>query len=75
MLADDLNAGRGNGSYQPVRLLVRHHAPDEAFKLFRAADVCAPSSLPDGKNLVAKEFVAARDDGAGVVVLSTFTRT
>ena len=46
--------------------------PDEVFQLFRAADVCIVSSLHDGMNLVAKEFVAARDDEQGVLILSTF---
>ncbi|MCZ7593531.1 MAG: trehalose-6-phosphate synthase [Hyphomicrobium sp.] len=40
--------------------------------MFRAADVCVVSSLHDGMNLVAKEFVAARDDERGVLVLSQF---
>ena len=53
-------------------LVVRHHEPDEVFELFRAADVCIVSSLHDGMNLVAKEFVAARDDEQGVLILSTF---
>ena len=51
---------------------VRHHEPDEVFELFRAADVCVVSSLHDGMNLVAKEFVAARDDERGVLILSSF---
>ena len=72
-LAEDINARHGNGSYQPIRLLVRHHEAGEVFKLFRAADVCIVSSLHDGMNLVAKEFVAARDDENGVLVLSSFT--
>ena len=42
------------------------------FELFRAADLCIVSSLHDGMNLVAKEFVAARDDEQGVLVLSSF---
>ena len=42
------------------------------FELFRAADVCIVSSLHDGMNLVAKEFVAARDDEQGVLILSSF---
>jgi hypothetical protein len=41
-------------------------------ELYRAADLCVVSSLHDGMNLVAKEFVAARDDEQGVLVLSTF---
>ena len=40
--------------------------------MFRAADFCIVNSLHDGMNLVAKEFVAARDDQDGVLILSTF---
>jgi trehalose 6-phosphate synthase len=43
------------------------------YEHYRAADVCVVSSLHDGMNLVAKEFVAARDDERGVLVLSQFT--
>ena len=43
------------------------------FRYYRAADLCYVSSLHDGMNLVAKEFVAARDDERGVLVLSQFT--
>jgi trehalose 6-phosphate synthase len=43
------------------------------FRFYRAADLCYVSSLHDGMNLVAKEFVAARDDERGVLVLSQFT--
>ena len=71
-LATEINARHGQGGYKPILLIVRHHAPDEVFQLFRAADVCIVSSLHDGMNLVAKEFVAARDDEQGVLILSTF---
>ena len=43
------------------------------FRFYRAADLCYVSSLHDGMNLVAKEFVAARDDERSVLVLSQFT--
>jgi len=43
------------------------------YELYRAADLCYVSSLHDGMNLVAKEFVAARDDEQGVLILSQFT--
>ena len=72
-LAGDINSRHGDGSYKPIHLLIRHHEAAEVFKLFRAADVCIVSSLHDGMNLVAKEFVAARDDEKGVLVLSSFT--
>ncbi|HEY7765002.1 MAG TPA: trehalose-6-phosphate synthase, partial [Aestuariivirgaceae bacterium] len=71
-LADDINSRHGTGGYKPVILVVRHHEPDEVFELFRAADLCIVSSLHDGMNLVAKEFVAARDDERGVLILSNF---
>jgi trehalose 6-phosphate synthase len=72
-MAEDINRRHGNAHYQPIRLIVRHHEPSEVFELFRAADACIVSSLHDGMNLVAKEFVAARDDNMGVLVLSSFT--
>jgi trehalose 6-phosphate synthase len=71
-LAENINARHGSGSYKPIILVIRHHEPDEVFELFRAADVCIVSSLHDGMNLVAKEFVASRDDEQGVLILSTF---
>ncbi|HVZ44787.1 MAG TPA: trehalose-6-phosphate synthase [Ramlibacter sp.] len=55
-----------------VQLLVQHHDRDEVNKLYRAADVCLVTSLHDGMNLVCKEFIAARDDEQGVLVLSRF---
>ncbi|ABD87500.1 alpha,alpha-trehalose-phosphate synthase (UDP-forming) [Rhodopseudomonas palustris] len=72
-LAESINRRHGSASYTPIRLLIRHHGADEVFKLFRAADVCIVSSLHDGMNLVAKEFVAAREDESGVLLLSSFT--
>ncbi len=68
----EVNAKHGEGRYTPVVLSVRHHEPREVFELFRAADLCVVSSLHDGMNLVAKEFVAARDDEQGVLLLSSF---
>ena len=68
-----LNARFARDGYQPVTLIDRHCEPPEVFELYRAADVCYVSSLHDGMNLVAKEFVAARDDESGVLLLSRFT--
>jgi trehalose 6-phosphate synthase len=72
-LADEINARHAADGGPPIRLLIRHHEPEEVFELFRAADLCIVSSLHDGMNLVAKEFVASRDDEQGVLVLSSFT--
>ncbi|HNU11441.1 MAG TPA: trehalose-6-phosphate synthase [Rubrivivax sp.] len=67
-----INTRFGSLGCQPVHLLARHHEPDAVNELFRAADLCVVTSLHDGMNLVAKEFVAARDDLQGVLVLSRF---
>jgi trehalose 6-phosphate synthase len=72
-LADRVNARFGTPAYRPIALLRSHHEPPEVFRYYRAADVCYVSSLHDGMNLVAKEFVSARDDERGVLVLSQFT--
>lgn len=58
--------------WQPIVLIGQHQEPREVFELMRAADFCIVNSLHDGMNLVAKEFVAARDDQDGVLILSTF---
>ncbi len=71
-VARAVNDRFGRDGWSPILLVARHHEPDAVFTLFRAADLCLVSSLHDGMNLVAKEFVAARDDGDGVLVLSTF---
>jgi trehalose 6-phosphate synthase len=68
-----INVRFGREGYQPIRLLRTHHEPSTVFRFYRAADLCYVSSLHDGMNLVAKEFVAARDDERGVLILSQFT--
>jgi trehalose 6-phosphate synthase len=72
-LAARINGRFASGSYRPIALLRSHHEPPAIFRYLRAADLCYVSSLHDGMNLVAKEFVAARDDERGVLVLSRFT--
>ncbi len=70
--AERINRRFGSGGCPPVHLLARHHEADAVNELFRAADICVVTSLHDGMNLVCKEFVAARDDLQGVLVLSRF---
>jgi trehalose 6-phosphate synthase len=65
-----VNGRFGTHSYQPIRLLEAHHPPSDVYRLYRAADLCHVGSLRDGMNLVAKEFVCARNDERGVLVLS-----
>jgi trehalose 6-phosphate synthase len=71
--AERINTKFSRGNYKPIRLFRSHHEPPTVFRFYRAADLCYVSSLHDGMNLVAKEFVAARDDERGVLVLSQFT--
>jgi trehalose 6-phosphate synthase len=72
-LAERINQRFGKKDYKPIIMLRTHHEPPEVFRFYRAADLCFVSSLHDGMNLVAKEFVAARTDLKGVLVLSEFT--
>jgi trehalose 6-phosphate synthase len=72
-LSASINRKWSQGDYRAVVLHRAHHEPPRVFTFFRAAELCYVSSLHDGMNLVAKEFVAAREDEQGVLVLSQFT--
>ena len=72
-LAIRINRRFSTGSYLPIILRAEHHEPEQVNRFYRAADLCTVTSLHDGMNLVAKEFVAARDDEKGVLLLSQFT--
>ena len=72
-LAAKINERFGRPGYTPIVLRIEHHDAAQVYELYRAADLCYVSSLHDGMNLVAKEFVAARDDEQGVLMLSQFT--
>jgi trehalose 6-phosphate synthase/phosphatase len=68
-----INARFATADWKPIVMIGKHQPPEQVFELYRAADFCIVNSLQDGMNLVAKEFVAARDDEDGVLILSTFT--
>jgi len=72
-LAGRINVRFARGGYRPIVLRLEHVDASEVYAHYRAADVCIVSSLHDGMNLVAKEFVAARDDERGALILSEFT--
>ncbi|MDO8298177.1 trehalose-6-phosphate synthase [Lacisediminimonas sp.] len=72
-LAQRINSRFSEGGPAPIILRIAHHEHDEVHRYYRAADVCMVTSLHDGMNLVAKEYVAARDDERGVLILSQFT--
>ncbi len=71
--ADRINWRFQRGSWKPIVFLKRHFSHEEVEKYYRAADLCMVTSLHDGMNLVAKEFLASRDDEQGVLILSRFT--
>lgn len=70
--AERVNRKFERNDWKPILLLKEHHSHEEINSLYRAAHVCLITSLSDGMNLVAKEYVAARDDEAGVLILSQF---
>ncbi|MGX9177906.1 alpha,alpha-trehalose-phosphate synthase (UDP-forming) [Mesorhizobium sp. BHbdii] len=69
---EELNQRYGTEDYSPLLMVAEHHSQEQVYEIYRAADICMVTSLHDGMNLVAKEFVAARDDEQGVLLLSTF---
>jgi trehalose-6-phosphate synthase len=70
--AERINLKFQAGRWRPIVFLERHHSHEEISRYYRAASLCMVTSLHDGMNLVAKEFVASRDDDQGVLILSTF---
>lgn len=71
-LADEINWKFQTDRWKPIRLLVSHHDATTVHAWMRMASICVVSSLHDGMNLVAKEYVSAREDGDSVLVLSEF---
>lgn len=72
-LVEQVNWKHGTEDWKPILFLKSHHDTETVYTFLRMADVCIVSSLSDGMNLVAKEFVAAREQGDGVLILSEFT--
>jgi trehalose-6-phosphate synthase len=71
--ADRINWRFQTDRWKPILYLQRHHTHQEIHRYYKAADFCLVTSLHDGMNLVAKEYVAACDDDQGVLILSRFT--
>jgi trehalose-6-phosphate synthase len=71
--ADRINWRFQSSKWKPIVFLKRQHSHHEIVPYYRAADLCLVTSLHDGMNLVAKEFLAARSDERGVLILSQFT--
>lgn len=68
-----INARFRTARWKPILFLKKHHSHREIQPFYLAADVCMVTSLHDGMNLVAKEFIAARKDLKGCLILSQFT--
>lgn len=71
-LADEINWRFQTERWKPIRFLVGHHDGPTVHAFMRMAEIGIVSSLHDGMNLVAKEFVAAKTDTEGVLILSEF---
>ena len=71
--AEHINWRFQGGKWKPIVFLKRQHSHQEIEPYYRAADLCLVTSLHDGMNLVAKEFLATRGDESGVLILSQFT--
>ncbi len=70
---DRINWRFQTDEWKPIVLLNHQHSHKEIEPYYRSADLCLVTSLHDGMNLVAKEFVATRRDERGVLILSRFT--
>jgi trehalose 6-phosphate synthase len=71
-MADEINWKHQAESWKPLRFLVAHHDALTVHAFLHMSSLCVVSSLHDGMNLVAKEYVAAKTDGDGVLILSEF---
>jgi trehalose 6-phosphate synthase len=72
-LVEKKNWKYSDGDWKPIIYLERHFSPEEIKPYYELADLCIVSSLHDGMNLVAKEYVAWKSDLNGALVLSSFT--
>ena len=70
--AERINRKYQTRHWKPIVFLKRHHNHEQIEPFYRHADLCLVTSLHDGMNLVAKEFVATRNDEGGALILSLF---
>jgi alpha,alpha-trehalose-phosphate synthase [UDP-forming] len=72
-LVERINWKYSDGDWKPIIYQKRQFSPEEIKPLYMLADACIVSSLHDGMNLVAKEFISAQNDLSGMLILSRFT--
>jgi len=70
--AERINARFQTARWKPIVFRKKHHSHEEIARFYRASSFCMVTSLHDGMNLVAKEYVASREDNQGALILSTF---
>jgi trehalose-6-phosphate synthase len=70
--ANRINMKFKRKDWKAILLLMHHHSHEEIMPFYKTANVCMVTSLHDGMNLVAKEFVASRNNNDGVLILSRF---
>ena len=71
-LVGEINGLYGRAGKTPIQYIYGTVSPEELGALYRLADIALVTPIRDGLNLVAKEYVACREDGAGVLILSEF---
>jgi len=74
-MVGNINSKHGNLSWEPIRYLYRSFDFDGLISLYSLADLLLVTPLRDGMNLVAKEYVAAKTNGKGVLILSEMAGT
>ncbi|MFA5231208.1 MAG: trehalose-6-phosphate synthase [Candidatus Omnitrophota bacterium] len=72
-LIEKINWKYIDGDWKPIVYLKKHFSQDDIQPYYRLGDICIVSSLHDGMNLVAKEYIAEKDDLSGALILSQFT--
>jgi trehalose 6-phosphate synthase len=72
-IVDKVNWRFQTKGWKPIMFLKAHHSHEEINRFYKIADICMVTSLHDGMNLVAKEYVVTRDDEDGILILSQFT--
>ncbi len=72
-LVEKINWKHIDGNWKPIIYLKKHFSQDDIRPFYRLGDICIVSSLHDGMNLVAKEYVAEKEDLSGTLILSQFT--
>src|SRR5260370_7077991 len=70
--AERINARFQTSRWKPIVFRKKHHSHEEITRFFRASSFCMVTSLHDGMNLVANEYVASRDDERGAPIFTTF---